>query len=126
MPDIGNHPSITPNRIISKRASQNVGIEKPKKTNIDDALSNNEYCFVAETTPIGIAITIIMISERAFISRVIGILSDILSITGLASCENDVPKSKIAMSLTQRKYWKAKGLSRLYNSRNFFNDSAEE
>ena len=55
-PEIGSHPSCTPNRIIRSSASQKSGVAKPTKTKMVVTLSKIEYCRVAESTPIGTAI----------------------------------------------------------------------
>ena len=46
MPDIGKIPKLTPKSIMSNKASQKAGVEKPTNTNTVESLSNNEYCFV--------------------------------------------------------------------------------
>ena len=69
---MGNQPSLIPNRIINKSASQKPGVENPIKTNIVVALSKKEYCLVAEITPMGMAIITISNKENKLIIRVIG------------------------------------------------------
>ena len=42
-PEIGSHPSWTPNRIMSMSANQKSGVAKPTNTKIVVTLSNREY-----------------------------------------------------------------------------------
>src|SRR2546430_7851046 len=49
-PEIGSHPSCTPNRIMRSRASQKSGVAKPTKTKTVVTLSKVEYWRVAERT----------------------------------------------------------------------------
>jgi len=115
-PEIGNHPSFIPNKIIHKRASQNVGIANPTNTNIVDILSKRESWYTEETIPIGKAKIKTMIRDKTFIETVIGIRSAILSITFLPSGENEYPKSKKAILFSHRRYWIYNGLSNPYKA----------
>ena len=92
-PEIGSHPSWTPNRIMSMRANQKSGVAKPTNTNTVVILSNFEYWRVAETTPIGIASATMIIISTRLRSSVIGRRSRIFCSTGRASGENERPKS---------------------------------
>ena len=61
----GNHPRLTENRMISKSASQKIGMDIPIIPKNITTLSKIEYWRTAATIPIGIPISIAMTIEMA-------------------------------------------------------------
>src|SRR3989337_749056 len=50
-PEMGSHLSFTPNRIMSSRASQNVGTANPVNTTTVENRASHESCRPAEEAP---------------------------------------------------------------------------
>ena len=51
---------------------KNVGMLKPRKANVVAAWSNNEYCLIAERTPMGMATRILSRNAEPEIMSVVG------------------------------------------------------
>ncbi len=64
IPETGNSESFIENKLISSNPTKKSGIDIAINANTEDAESNIEYCFVAATTPIGMAITITAIVDN--------------------------------------------------------------
>ena len=95
---MGSQPSCTPNRIMSRRASQKSGVAKPTNTKTVVTLSKCEYWRVAETTPIGTARTTMISISTTLRSSVIGSRSrDLRAAPGAPSGANERPKSRRTM-----------------------------
>ncbi len=112
MPEMGSHPSRTPRRSMQMSASQKLGTEKPMNTNTVMARSRMLPRLTAEITPSGMATRKMRIMEEMLMEMVMGSRSLILSHTGRASDEMELPKSSLARLFIQRKYWTVSGLSR--------------
>ena len=91
---MGSQPSCTPKRIIRSSASQKSGVAKPTNTNIVVILSKNEYCRVADSTPMGTASPMMIAISIRLRNSVMGSRSPILARTGRPSGRNERPKSR--------------------------------
>src|SRR4030043_163775 len=106
---MGSQPNCTPKRIMSRSASQKWGTAKPIKTSTVVILSKKEFWWVADHTPMGMAITRIKANETTLRKIVMGRRSKIFSDTFLPSWEKETPKSRVTRRLIQFQYWIGSG-----------------
>ena len=115
-PDVGNHPSCTAKIHININPTANVGADCPSIANIFAPLSNHESFFTADNTPIGNAITPVIINANADNCIVAGNFSTIRSSTGRSHL-NDVPKSPVSNRLMYVRYCTCSGWSKPHSFR---------
>ena len=104
-PLMGSQPKCTPNRIMHNSASQNVGVANPRNTKTVVPRSNRLFRWVAEYTPMGMAMTKISAMDNTLIRMVMGRRWPILVSTNWRSGENDRPKSSMDNRFSQFQYW---------------------
>ena len=107
---MGSQPSSMPKNIMRMSASQKEGMANPMKTSTVSTRSANELRRTAEKTPTGTAMSRVSTREATFMPTVSGSLSRILSMTGLASADMEMPKSRRTMRESQSRYWTYNGL----------------
>ena len=93
-----------PKNIINSRASQKEGMAKPRKTSTVTLRSSKELRLQAESMPTGMAMIRVSTREITFMDTVRGKRSRILSSTGRASADMELPKSKCSRRSSQSPY----------------------
>jgi hypothetical protein len=88
-------------------------VAKPTKTKIVVTLSKVEYCRVADSAPMGIAVATMISISTMLSSSVMGSRSPIMLSTGRPWGANDRPKSSRTRLLSHSQYCCHSGLSRL-------------